>query len=290
MPKPNGRIDQIEREIAKRVRMVRFYHQMSLPKFARTLGVSVNKIAGVEYARTPLKVCIADKISAKLDVNLIWLATGSGRMNPTIGLISQIAPEIKGNSQLSKSFDPDIKKRFLANGETAFREFERALLKFPTAPPERRNKLTELVVNNFFEELEDAFSNLTSEGKYSLWSVLDEALRRYLQDWDREQPGEQHCLANKDSLLGCKLIVDVTANPDNLSGVRSETEIPTWKQIVAALKRLTESPGAKASLAGKLNTSRQNVNKWLSGAGAPRAELTLEVFRWVEKHGGWKQK
>ena len=68
------------------------------------------------------------------------------------------------------------------------------------------------------------------------------------------------------------------------------SEIPTWKQIVAALKRLTKPSGAKAQLAKELKTSRQNVNKWLSGAGAPSAELTLEVFRWVEDHGGWKQK
>jgi transcriptional regulator with XRE-family HTH domain len=85
-----------------------------------------------------------------------------------------------------------------------------------------------------------------------------------------------------------KLKVDNVAASVMVPGVSSE--IPTWKQIVAALKRLTKSSGAKAQLAKELKTSRQNVNKWLSGTGAPSAKLTLEVFRWVEDRGGWEQK
>ena len=90
------------------------------------------------------------------------------------------------------------------------------------------------------------------------------------------------------NLSAGKLTVDMPPEAARFSGVSSE--IPTWKQIVAALKRLTNSPGAKAQLAKDLKTSRQNVNKWLSGVGAPSAELTLAVFRWAVEHGGFKQK
>ena len=90
----------------------------------------------------------------------------------------------------------------------------------------------------------------------------------------------------RGALADGKPIVDTATAADTIARVSSD--IPTWKQMVAALKRLTNSPGAKAQLAADLKTSRQNVNKWLSGAGAPSAELTLEVLRWVRDHGGWK--
>jgi transcriptional regulator with XRE-family HTH domain len=79
-----------------------------------------------------------------------------------------------------------------------------------------------------------------------------------------------------------KLIVDNPFEGVILSPVGSE--IPTWKQIVAELRRLTNSRGAKTVLAADLKTTRQNVNKWLSGKGTPGTELTLDVLRWVKRH------
>lgn len=80
-----------------------------------------------------------------------------------------------------------------------------------------------------------------------------------------------------------KPMVDIGENSGKVTSVSSE-KIPTWKELVAKLKSLTEEPGAKARLASDLKTSRQNVNKWLSGSGMPSAELTLAVYRWVKEH------
>ena len=41
------------------------------------------------------------------------------------------------------------------------------------------------------------------------------------------------------------------------------------------------APGEKARLARELTTTRQAVNKWLSGKGAPSAEITLRLLHWV---------
>ena len=83
------------------------------------------------------------------------------------------------------------------------------------------------------------------------------------------------------SKVECKPMVDNSNNSATLVAVSSE--IPTWKQLVQELKRRTKAPGAKVRLANDLKTSRQNVNKWLSGKGAPSAELILELLRWVKR-------
>jgi transcriptional regulator with XRE-family HTH domain len=51
---------------------------------------------------------------------------------------------------------------------------------------------------------------------------------------------------------------------------------------VKRIAALTSPPGAKARLAEQFNTTRQAVNKWLSGKGAPNAELTLRLLVWVQ--------
>jgi transcriptional regulator with XRE-family HTH domain len=77
----------------------------------------------------------------------------------------------------------------------------------------------------------------------------------------------------------CKLIVDESPPPDMICGVSS---IGHWKSLVKRIAALTSPPGAKARLAEQFNTTRQAVNKWLSGKGAPNAELTLRLLVWVQ--------
>ena len=84
----------------------------SQPAFARALGISVDRAASIEYARTPLTVELSDGISSKFDVSLIWLATGGGRMMPCVGLIGILCKEIKPSAVLSKEFSPEVKRRF----------------------------------------------------------------------------------------------------------------------------------------------------------------------------------
>src|SRR5208282_147231 len=112
VPKSSGFIDENERRIAGRVRQVRYANQLSQFAFARALGISLDRLASIEYARTPLTVGVADKISSKFDVSLIWLAQGRGRMNPCVGLISQTSPEIKASTLLSAAFSEDLERRF----------------------------------------------------------------------------------------------------------------------------------------------------------------------------------
>ena len=90
-------------------------------------------------------------------------------------------------------------------------------------------------------------------------------------------------LQNTEITITRKLSVDTKKGGDKV-GIVSSEKIPTWKELVTKLKTLTQESGAKVKLASDLKTSRQNVNKWLSGTGMPSAELTLAVYRWVKEH------
>jgi transcriptional regulator with XRE-family HTH domain len=291
VPKSSGLINENERQIVRRVRQVRYANQLSQSAFARALGISLDRLASIEYARTPLTVGVADKISAHFDVSLIWLAEGLGRMNPCVGLISIVSPETKASKLLSEVYSADLEQQF--RKLNLFAEFSAAaILTGEAGLP--KGKDAARFVEGFYHSFDDLFHLLPHNGKEKLLALAARTLSSFSLDWatgKHDTPGENITMAPKNILPDVstsKLKVDNVAASVMVPGMSSE--IPTWKQIVAALKRLTKPSGAKAQLAKELKTSRQNVNKWLSGAGAPSAELTLEVFRWVEDHGGWKQK
>jgi transcriptional regulator with XRE-family HTH domain len=76
-----------------------------------------------------------------------------------------------------------------------------------------------------------------------------------------------------------KLTVDECPPSGMICGVSS---IGHWKSLAKRIAALTSPPGAKARLAEHFTTSRQAVNKWLSGKGAPNADLTLRLLDWVQ--------
>lgn len=78
-----------------------------------------------------------------------------------------------------------------------------------------------------------------------------------------------------------KLIVDTLSDPGRMAGVTSETGY--WEALVKRVRAFTSALGQKAQLARELNTTRQAVNKWLSGTGAPSAEITLRLLNWVNQ-------
>ncbi len=127
------------------------------------------------------------------------------------------------------------------------------------------------------EAIEESFKTLASSPFRNVWPALVWAFKETVSD---EISSPRDIKINVDG----KPMVDTGKESGKVLSVSSE-KIPTWKELVSKLKGLTQAPGAKAKLASDLKTSRQNVNKWLSGSGMPSAELTLAVLRWVQENG-----
>lgn len=294
VPKISGKMDARETMIGTRVRLIRGSIRWSQSAFAAEIGTTRDQLASIEYGRTPLRFDLAVRICRTFDCRPYWLVNSHGDARPYVPVVltREDRAKFKANTLLSSVYDlvPSAFEKFRPSRERAACDEE--------APIDVHHGIGHYVSTKL-----KGVRFLNPRDGWSFLHEICETLRLRLEaDFSKGLAVRENKLnelatirywQTSKSMLETegatsKPIVDIPKTADKFASVSSE--IPTWKQIVGALKRKTSSPGAKAQLAVDLRTSRQNVNKWLSGAGAPSAELTLAVFRWVEEHGGWKPK
>ena len=262
-----------DRAIAKRVRVIRFHNQLSIPEFGRKLGVTFNQIAGVEYERTPLTVQIADKISEQFDVNLHWLATGRGRMQPGCGLILLFCPQIKGFSPFS---DVDI-EAFLQSVKSAgahnWRVVEVMFSGGLEIKSEAHASEIAATIHLHFDQL---FQEIPLTAKRKLLPLLIRTLVKFDTDWvlgNQTNPGENITMLPHAAK---KALTD-----DSLKGkvgvVKSDIQ-----KLIEQVKRKAARPGAKADLARTLDVAPARITEWLSGKKEPGGDYALRLQKWVE--------
>lgn len=275
-----------EAVVCARVRKFREHLNLSQSQFASEIGLSRDRLAGIEYARTPLRYEVAKRMSQHFDLNQGWLAFGRGNPIGRIDISEELEMAVPVNVLFAEGFQKHIWPK-LSIGQRRLIEqggIPGLKVQFSPAglPPERHGEWA------LFQELRSAIKAVPIQDRNSFARAMVEAIGDFFKDRGLKfrSFGFFSSLRPPES----KLIVDTEAAETIVRNVSSAAEIPTWKEIVRELKRLTDSPGAKAQLAGDLKTTRQNVNKWLSGHGAPSAELTLAVLRWVINTGRKKQK
>ena len=272
MPKKSGLINAKEREIAIRVRRVRYSNQQSQPAFARALGISRDRLASIEYARTPLTVELADKIAGKFDVGLSWLATGEGSMKPSIGKILTACPEIKGKSLFSNTYSAAVRDRLIKNYEFNFFTMAAVLTDVGDLP---KGKAVEQFLAQFQEQLSESFRALPHAGKEKLLALFVRSLSRFNYDWEmgrRDNPGQLLAEAKKEDLTE-------TATSDKTESVQGE-----WPKLKKRIQAATAEAGSKSKLASFLGVELAQLSKWLTDSDSkrePGAEYTLQMQAWV---------
>lgn len=195
MPKISGLITEKERQIAARVRQVRYSKQLSQPEFSRVLFETTNRMASIEYARTPLTVGVADKICGKFDVSLIWLAHGRGSMKPGLGRVSSSCPEIAAATLLSRAMTKETEGRILKDyrfGWLAVAAILGGEIELP------RGKRQQHFVERFHHGFDALFQRLPHAGKERLLALAVRTLSKFDLDWElgnHETPGESITMA-----------------------------------------------------------------------------------------------
>jgi transcriptional regulator with XRE-family HTH domain len=106
MPKKSGLVTQREADIGRRVQRVREHINWPQPAFAAELDISRDRLASVEYARTPLRYPVGYRLCVVFDINPAWLADGVGDMKSTLVLPDLPMPEeFPAKSMFSRVYD-----------------------------------------------------------------------------------------------------------------------------------------------------------------------------------------
>jgi len=122
MPHKSGLVDQREIDIGRRVQQVREYINWPQPAFAAELDISRDRLASVEYGRTPLRYPVGYRLCVIFDISPEWLAHGTGNMKSEQVLPDLPMPEgLPAKAMYSRIYDQAVSGKPLAAKKAARR-------------------------------------------------------------------------------------------------------------------------------------------------------------------------
>jgi transcriptional regulator with XRE-family HTH domain len=109
MPHKSGLVDQREIDIGRRVQQTREYINWPQPAFAAELDISRDRLASVEYGRTPLRYPVGYRLCVIFSISPEWLANGVGNMKSDQVILDIPAPEgLPAKAMFSRIYDQAI--------------------------------------------------------------------------------------------------------------------------------------------------------------------------------------
>ncbi len=274
-------LSDFEREICLRFAAVRRFEKLTQAEVADRLQVSRHQIANIEACRVPLKFWVGMTFCSEFNVNQVWLATGDPPKSPYYEINpSFLAPRPSEDAYFSSVCLGQLRDILtLRKGLISASKFRDSAADF----------LADAYQEVFGELLKVVLLEVPVKARLRYIEFLVKGTRRFIAKLpkalleDQSPPALFPVQVDEDSppKKKSKLGVDASAASGMLHGMSSETGY--WKALVKDIGALTAAQGAKANLARKFKVTRQAVNKWLSGKGAPSAELTLRLFHWAEQ-------
>lgn len=277
MPRESGKVTDRERAICNRVRLIRKSLKLSQKGFSNALGVSRDLVAGVEYARSPLRFGLALRLSALAGFSLKWIVEGVPPEKFRAPVGKGLLETIPNSYLLSEAWDIWIKPAF----ESAFK---RAALNGKGEKPGQRmvvigeeNEIDPVPSDDLFEYLiEDLEGNFKAMPPY-LHSDLYSQILKAARDFRNANSFEIiafESLQKNSAQKNLQLNSLKSNNPD----VKSQIQ-----KLIERVKQKASKPGAKAELAKELDVAPARVSEWLSGKKEPGGEYTLRLLQWVEQ-------
>jgi len=265
MPNPSGKMNQREREICARFKIVRERMGQSERTLALLLNVTRDKLAGIEYGRTPLQSGVAFALAKYAGCNLNWLAEGTGPMRgplPSPDLIAQITPRclfsVAWKRHLKIALTPGAK--YFGQGWEGIEES----LTIGGASALEYSK----------EEIEGYFKNLPPQLHWKLYSNIAKTCRDF-GEMNRKK------IIELNHRHGSAQIKDLTHTATHARVIPD-----VKKQLPLLLERLnqaTKETGKMSALADYLKVPLASVSRWLSGKREPGGETTLKMLQWVQE-------
>ena len=281
-----------EREICARVKEFREAIKWPQKDFAAQIGITLNKLASIEYGRTPLRYEIAWKIRHIFDLSLhsLWSKDWSPDELevdcdlPHFGsavirdcpLLTDVFKHLyklssedteanskgKKNDSLVKIDDLEAHRRWLARLRLTL-ELDDFLALVPNeCLPDFSEVIIERmrIYTSVFPEESAAVIKARRSALY--WEIKRADIARKFITPDRNQKKD---LTNV-SVYG------------NIEGVK-----PKLPALLQRIKKATEPRGKKTQLAKFLDVPLSKVSQWLAGENEPGGETTLRLLHWVEQ-------
>jgi transcriptional regulator with XRE-family HTH domain len=243
-----------ESSTCARLALVRRQLHLSQDNLAAAVGITRDQLANIETGRTVLNFEIGWKICRHLNVDPLYLASGTGAVMPFhyIDLEERNVPgsdsfrmvcatQLREELEFSRALS-----RALSGNKQLFAEFQADAL----APAYER--AISGIVKAFLAEAPPEIRQLALEH-------IARALREFL-----------------DVHAKRKLLTYITVT-GNFVPVKS-----TMASLLDRLNKATSQRGMKSKLAKVMGVPLANVSQWLSGAREPGGETTLRLLEWVQ--------
>jgi len=284
-----------QRGICARFKECREKLGWSQPDFAAALGITLDQLASIEYARTPLRYGIAWKMRLISGLSLDWLATGgpSPDMANADTLSSQYPNGPSNDALLSEVFDVACPL---------------------TAEHLRKRQMRSRVKLDDADMRQRSFIEMMLKGQLRLWlsrapagSVKDlsDSICKLCEEFLAHLPAELKPVvdARFDELVWNKMRAELSIQriPNISTPNLKLTDAATYSivaevkaQLPSLLERLekaTAESGKKSELAEflaratKANVPLASVSRWLSGEREPGGEVALLLDVWATAQG-----
>ena len=276
-----------ERKICSRVRHIRESIKLSQAKLSKTLGTKRNVLAGIEYARSPLRFGVAIKLASFSGFNPKWIAEGMGPKQLPFKISDKLMAEIPSKCLFSEAWQRWLKPLF----DEASEESRDWIESKPEGNSLTKTDVTvggvagvgfigaDTVLGFFTTDLGTILKVVPPHLFQSFYAQVSSAWRDFvatniaeIHEWG----------ARRESSIKKELADSETSSklPD------MKAQLPSLRE---RLNRATKESGKMSALAdflGKATGQKvplASVSRWLSGKREPGGEITLKLLRWVEQ-------
>ena len=279
MPKLSGKMNDRERGVCARVKLAREDIKWPQLDFANAIGIKKDRLASIEYGRTPLHYLVGVDLCEVFGLSADWLVTGGGQMHGGAPILWEVEfPFEKYSKNLftevydlaPEIFRPTQRVFGLSLGPTTGFDAEWYLTQ-KTMQWFRRMKFRTAADSETFARMVDDFAEKTlldflRSGKISQnrLSQIKAEHEAHTKQWEESR--------KKSGLTMSSL----KGNTAAVKSERSEIE-----KLIDDVKRKTAKPGAKAELARHLDVADARISEWLSGKKEPGGDYALRLRNWV---------
>jgi len=276
-----------ERGICSRVKELREAIKWQQPDFAAQIGITLDRLASIEYGRTPLRYDLAWTISVTFAVSLEWLAEGRVAPDDYITL-NFPAPKETGLSE--KALLSEVSERFIGEHEKCRNDGpDKTRIKIKIDPDDLKLRVHILTMIRMqaptwlgsVKNPEDFYLSLAN-------SVADYLTTKPAEPADLVNARITALILEKVRLDNAtRLAVMNAAEKKPLTYVSESSNIedvkPKLPALLKRIKKATEPRGTKTQLAKFLDVPLSKVSQWLAGENEPGGETTLRLLHWVEQ-------